>query len=102
MTLTGKIKLARLDLFLKHTGLIKQRTQAKRACDDECVQVNGKPAKASQQIRPGETIIIDTEMHYIEAQVLDIPRRSPAKKQRDRYVRILREEHRDPIEDLSF
>ena len=102
MTLTGKIKLARLDLFLKHTGLIKQRTQAKRACDDECVQVDGKPAKASQQIRPGEIIIIDTEIHYIEAQVLDIPRCSPSKKQRDRYVRVLREEHRDPIEDLSF
>ena len=64
--------MARLDLILKHTGLVKQRTQAKRACDDDCVRVNGKPAKASQQIRPGEHIVIDTEIHYIEAQVLDI------------------------------
>lgn len=94
--------MARLDLFLKHTGLIKQRSQAKRACDDECVRVDGKPAKASQQVRPGEIIIIDTETHYLEAQVMDIPRHSPPKKQRDRYIRILREEHRDPTEDLSF
>ena len=37
--------MARLDLFLRNTGLIKQRSQAKRACDDDRVRVDGKPAK---------------------------------------------------------
>ncbi len=94
--------MSRLDLFLQHTGLIKQRSQAKRACDEECVHVDGKPAKPGRQVRAGEVITIDTETHYLEAEVVDIPLRPPSKKQRNRYVRILRQEHRDPAEDLSF
>lgn len=94
--------MARLDLFLRNTGLIKQRSQAKRACDDDRVRVDGKPAKPSQEVRTGEIISISTETHYLEAEVLDIPLRPAAKKQRDRYFRILRQEHHDLDEDLSF
>ncbi|MYF92790.1 MAG: RNA-binding S4 domain-containing protein, partial [Gemmatimonadetes bacterium] len=36
----------RLDIFLKNTGLIKQRSEAKRACDAGQVQIGGRQVKA--------------------------------------------------------
>ena len=46
----------RLDIFLKNTGLIKQRSDAKRACDAERVQIGDQPAKAlvAPRLRPQE------------------------------------------------
>ena len=41
----------RLDKYLKVSRLIKRRTVANDACDAGRVQVNGKPAKASTQIK---------------------------------------------------
>ena len=43
----------RLDKFLKVSRLIKRRTVANEACDAGRVSVNGKPAKASVQVKPG-------------------------------------------------
>ena len=55
----------RLDKFLKVSRLIKRRTVANEACDAGRVSVNGKPAKASVQVKPGDVI----ELHCFE--VLD-------------------------------
>ena len=41
----------RLDKYLKVTRLIKRRTVANEACDAGRVQINGKPAKASAEVR---------------------------------------------------
>lgn len=49
----------RLDLFLKTSRLIKRRSQAKALCEADRVRVNGRPAKAGQQIRPGNRIALD-------------------------------------------
>ena len=46
----------RLDKFLKVSRLIKRRTVANEACDAGRVSVNGKPAKASVQVKPGDVI----------------------------------------------
>ena len=48
----------RLDKFLKVSRLIKRRTVANEACDAGRVSVNGKPAKASVQVKPGDVIQI--------------------------------------------
>ena len=48
----------RLDKFLKVSRLIKRRTVANEACDAGRVSVNGKPAKASVQVKPGDVIEI--------------------------------------------
>ena len=50
----------RLDKFLKVSRLIKRRTVANEACDAGRVSVNGKPAKASVQVKPGDVI----EIHF--------------------------------------
>ena len=44
----------RLDKFLKVSRLIKRRTVANEACDNARVTVNGRPAKASCDVKPGD------------------------------------------------
>lgn len=48
----------RLDKYLKVSRLIKRRTVANDACDAGRVQVNGKPAKASTQIKISDVITV--------------------------------------------
>ena len=48
----------RLDKYLKVTRLIKRRTVANEACDAGRVTVNGKPAKASVNVKAGDIIEI--------------------------------------------
>ena len=48
----------RLDKYLKVSRLIKRRTVANEACDAGRVLVNDKPAKASVQVKTGDTVEI--------------------------------------------
>lgn len=48
----------RLDKYLKVSRLIKRRTVANEACDAEKVLVNGKPARASYDVKTGDIIEI--------------------------------------------
>ena len=48
----------RLDKYLKPTRLIKRRTVANEACDNERVSVNGRPARASYEVKVGDVIAI--------------------------------------------
>ena len=48
----------RLDKYLKISRLIKRRTVAHEACDAGRVLVNDRPAKASAQVKAGDTIEI--------------------------------------------
>ena len=48
----------RLDKYLKVSRLIKRRTVANEACDAGRVSINGKVAKASQDVKVGDTIEI--------------------------------------------
>ncbi len=50
----------RLDKYLKVSRLIKRRTVANEACDGERIYVNGKPAKASYNVKVGDQI----ELHF--------------------------------------
>lgn len=48
----------RLDKYLKVSRLIKRRTVANEACDADKVLVNGKPARASYEVKTGDVIEI--------------------------------------------
>ena len=52
----------RVDKWLWCARLCKTRTLASEACAAGHVQVNGQPVKASRVIRPGDTIILSTEI----------------------------------------
>ena len=62
----------RLDKFLKVSRLIKRRTVANEACDAGRVLVNGKVAKASVNVKPGDVIEIHFGTRDVKAEVLDV------------------------------
>lgn len=62
----------RLDKFLKVSRLIKRRTVANEACDAGRVLVNGKPAKASQNVKTGDIIEIQFGTKSVKAEVLEV------------------------------
>jgi ribosomal 50S subunit-recycling heat shock protein len=62
----------RLDKFLKVSRLIKRRTVANEACDAGRVMVNGKPAKASTNVKVGDEIEILFGQKSVKVRVTDI------------------------------
>ncbi len=62
----------RLDKYLKVTRLIKRRTVANEACDGGRVQINGKPAKASVDVKVGDKITINFGNKDVSVEVLDV------------------------------
>ena len=65
-------KYMRLDKYLKVSRLIKRRTVANEACDAGRVLVNDKPAKASVQVKAGDTIEIQFGSRNVKVEVLDV------------------------------
>ena len=62
----------RLDKFLKVSRLIKRRTVANEACDNGRILVNGKPARASYEVRVGDEITILFGNKETRAEVLAV------------------------------
>ena len=62
----------RLDKFLKVSRLIKRRTVANEACDAGRVLVDGKTAKASVKVKPGDVIEIQFGTRTVKVEVLDL------------------------------
>ena len=62
----------RLDKYLKVSRLIKRRTVANEACDNERVSVNGKPARASLEVKAGDKIEIRYGQRVTLVEVLSI------------------------------
>ena len=62
----------RLDKYLKVSRLIKRRTVANEACDAEKVSVNGKPARASYDVKEGDIIEITIGATPLKVRVLDV------------------------------
>ena len=62
----------RLDKFLKVSRLIKRRTVANEACDNARISVNGKPAKASYEVKVGDRIEIAFGQRTLAVEVLQV------------------------------
>ncbi|MDO4512496.1 MAG: RNA-binding S4 domain-containing protein [Lachnospiraceae bacterium] len=62
----------RLDKYLKVSRLIKRRTVANEACDSGRVQINGKQAKASANVKQGDIITIQFGNKDVSVEVLDV------------------------------
>ncbi len=63
----------RLDVFLKASRLVKQRSAAKDAVEDGLITHNGAPAKAGREVKVGDRIGIETERRRLEVEVVEIP-----------------------------
>ena len=62
----------RLDKFLKVSRLIKRRTVANEACDAGKIAVNGKPARASYDVKIGDVIEITLGSRSVKVRVLEV------------------------------
>ena len=62
----------RLDKFLKVSRIIKRRTVANEACDGARVSVNGRPAKASYQVKVGDVLEIAFGKGTLKVEVTDL------------------------------
>ena len=62
----------RLAKYLKVSRLIKRRTVATEACENERVSVNGRPARASYEVKVGDVIAISFGERTLTVEVLSV------------------------------
>ncbi len=62
----------RLDKFLKVSRVIKRRTVANEACDNAHVTANGRPAKASYDVKVGDVLEITFGERTLKIRVLAV------------------------------
>ena len=62
----------RLDKYLKVSRLIKRRTVANEACDNGLISVNGRPARASYEVKAGDQITLSFGARTITVEVLSV------------------------------
>ncbi len=62
----------RLDKYLKVSRLIKRRTVANEACDNERVSVNGRVQRASYDVKVGDKIAIRFGERTVAVEVVSV------------------------------
>ena len=64
----------RLDKYLKTARILKRRTVSKELADNERVYVNGKIAKPSTDVKPGDMIKVIFGYRELSVRVLATPK----------------------------
>src|SRR5512144_1588241 len=90
----------RLDLFLKKTCILRQRSVAKTVCDAGAVRVNGHPAKAAQMLRPGDEVRVSLARRELLFRVVDLPHGNVAKRDAHLFIEILNDTPRDAFSHI--
>lgn len=67
----------RLDKYLKVSRLIKRRTVANEACDNGLVSVNGRPVRASYEVKEGDRISLRLGAREVTVEVLSVQETLP-------------------------
>ena len=75
-----------LDKYLKVSRLIKRRTVANEACDAGRVTVNGRPAKASAEVKVGDVIEIGFGNKAVKVQVTDVKETTKKDKAKEMFT----------------
>lgn len=78
----------RLDKYLKVSRLIKRRTVANEACDAGRVTLNGRPAKASAEVKAGDILEIGFGTKAVKVEVLGV-QETVKKEEADQMYRYL-------------
>lgn len=78
----------RLDKFLKVSRIIKRRTLAKEICDAGKILINGRPAKASSEVKPQDELTLDFGTRIRKVRVLDTPKTASAENAKSMYEEI--------------
>ena len=85
----------RIDKFFKLSRIIKRRTEAKKACDNSCILINGKTAKAGDIVKPLDKIEIHFRNKILEIEVLEIPEGNVSTSRSSQLYRVVREKKKE-------
>jgi len=92
----------RLDTFLKASRMVKRRSKAKELCQHGVVWVNGKVAKPSKEVKPGDIVEIDTVFRYIKFRILALPKaKNIPRKSALRFTEIIEDRKKNLREFLD-
>ncbi len=75
----------RLDKFLKVSRLIKRRTVAKEVSGAGKITINGRPAKASTDVKVGDRLVLTFGAKQTEVEILQIAETMRADAAKDMY-----------------
>lgn len=78
----------RIDKFLKNSRIIKRRSVAKEACEQERITVNGKVAKPGTEVNLEDIIVVQFGNREISVKVLDI-KDSQRKEDADKMYEVI-------------
>lgn len=76
----------RIDKYLKVSRLIKRRTVANEACEQEKVKINGKVAKPGAEVRVGDIIEIQFGSNITKVEVSSISEHVTKGESKEMYV----------------
>ena len=85
----------RLDLFLKRTGLIKQRASAKEACEKGLVRMDGRGAKAGKLVAAGSLLTLEVADGFLEIEITGLPLRNYKRTDGEAFYRVREKRHKD-------
>ncbi len=63
----------RIDKFLKISRIIKRRTVAQDACDGGRIEVNGRDAKPSKDVKAGDIVVVHFGNDTVKIRILTTP-----------------------------
>ncbi len=86
----------RVDLALKRLLLVRSRTEAKEACEVGAISINGKPAKASSELSPGDRLRVDYAERTLEVELIAAIGKSVSRERARTLYRVLRDERSQP------
>lgn len=76
----------RIDKFLKTSRIIKRRTLANEACEQEKVKINGKTAKPGSEVKIGDVIEIQFGANSTKIEVTSISEHVPKNESKEMYI----------------
>jgi ribosome-associated heat shock protein Hsp15 len=81
----------RVDLLLKALCLVKTRSRAQKGCEAGVISINGRKAKPSADVRPGDILEIRYPRRVKAIEVLAVPAGQVGRRECERYYRVIRE-----------
>jgi len=81
----------RLDQFLKLSRIIRERSQAKWACEAGRVEILGRKAKAGSTVAIGDEISVSLRDRYLRIRVRELPRGNVSKERAKTLYEVIEE-----------
>lgn len=76
----------RIDKYLKVSRLIKRRTLANEACEQEKVKINGKTAKPGSEVKVGDTVELQFGSNVTRVEITSVAEHVTKNESKEMYI----------------